>query len=156
MRYDPGLRVRWSHEKGRWAVDAAYRFDGANPRDWLTPPVRYERVADLDMYVEHLLPEYSERSIEFHDRRYVVCFAKHVDWRLYGAVVYRDCHRGEGQMVGAFDRSLIAAEKEKQKAAAQRKDERVYLGWDLFKHHQRKLGLNAEDGAGVSIKGMKW
>lgn len=151
QRYDPGLRVRWSHEKGKWAVDAPY----GNGPVALPPPVRYERIGDTNQYVEHLMPEYSERYIGFKDRRYVVCFAKTVDWPLFSAIVQRDSHRQSKRAVGLFDKVMREQQEAKARQEQYERSERVYQGWDRFKFDRRKLGPGAEDGTGVSIKGMK-
>lgn len=150
-RHDPGLRVRWSHEKREWAVDAPFKVpDNA----WMVPPVFFERVGNTDNYIEHLLPEYSDRNISYQDRRYVIVWSKTVDWRLYRKIVNLDSHKMQGGMVGQYRRNFHRGEAEKKEEERKRKDERVYAAWDKFKYWQRKTPW-AEDGAGVSIKGMK-
>lgn len=153
-RYDPGLRVRWSHEKQKWAVDAPL-IKGGDTIEVLPPPVRYERVGEGDQFVEHLLPEYSERKMQFKDQRYVVCYSKTTDWPLFSAVVQHDGHRHRKGMVGLFDDTLKQDEAAKSKQEQYERSERVYAAFDRYKHITRKMGANAESGAGVSIKGMK-
>lgn len=158
-RYDPGLRVRWSWQKQCWAVDAPYKFTDKDPRHFLLPPVRYERVGDKgDRFVERLLPELSDRMIEYRDRRYVVCHIRSgmLDRgeQLVAAIRSKDSHRDSGRMVGQLDRHLEAQRVAKQKRAEFARSERVYEGWDRFRHSLRRAGAGVEDGAGVSIKGM--
>lgn len=151
QRYDPGLRVRWSHEKEKWAVDA--KFDLPNP-NVLPKPVKFFRVGAGDFWQEVLLPEYSERNIQYTDHTYVVCYAKKVDWPLLWAIVNRDSHRHKNGLVGMFDQEMATRDAVKSKKQKHATSERVYAAWDRFRFDLRK-NPNAEDGTGVSIKGYE-
>jgi hypothetical protein len=151
-RYDPGLRVRWSWEKRKWAVDAPFA-ESTDPRA-IPKPVRFEQVDGTGHWVARLMPEYSERNIQFRDNRYVVCWAKRLTPALVSAIAKRDSHRVKKGLVGLFDRDQAERIDEKKKATRRATDERVYSGWDRFKFDLRK-NPNAEDGTGVSTKGMK-
>lgn len=150
-RYDPGLRVRWSHEKKCWAVDAPFTHPNPNV---IPKPIKFQRIGNGDYWIETLLPEYSERNIQYRDRRYVVCWAKRVTHRLLDAIVKRDGQRFKRGIVGVFDKNQADTAAGKRKEATFAKGERVYAAWDRFKFDRRKLGAGAEDGTGVSIKGM--
>lgn len=150
-RHDPGLRVRWSHEKQAWAVDAPFKMQS---NEWMVPPVFFERIANSDYYIEHILPEYSDRNISYKDGRYIVLWTRELDWRLYRKIVSLDSHKMNGGMVGQYRRNFHKGEADKKYAEGKRKDERVYAAWDQFKHFRRKNPW-AEDGTGVSIKGMR-
>ena len=155
-RYDPGLRVRWSHERKQWAVDAPFA-ENTDPR-FIPKPVRFEKIEDGEgeHWVARLMPEYSERSMQFRDKRYVVCWAKNLTREILGAVRRCDSHRpGMGNLVKLFDHEIVMAEESKKKSRIAATDERVYTAWDKFKFHLRK-NPNAEDGSGVSIKGKNW
>ncbi len=149
-RYDPGLRVRWSHEKKKWAVDAKFFLPNPNV---LPKPVRFLEIGP-DQWLETLLPEYSERNIQYRDHTYVVCWARKVDWPLLRAVASRDAQKFKKGLAGALDQEMASQAIAKEKTAKSVKDERVYAAWDRFKFDRRK-NPNAEDGTGTSIKGMK-
>lgn len=149
-RYDPGLRVRWSHEKRKWAVDAPLqRVD----ERWCPPPVRWRESSVNGVWVQDLLPEYCERHIQHHDRRYVICWAQSVTWRLFFAMAASDTQRHRRGAVGMFDDNLRAVENARRRRDKHARDERVYEGYDRLKSYLRRTPW-AEDGAGVSIKGM--
>lgn len=151
-RYDPGLRVRWSPEKKKWAVTAP--FNAPNP-NVIPKPVRFVRVGTAgDFYEEVLLPENSERNIQYRTRTYVICWATRLTPALIPAIAQRDSHRSKKGLVGLFDQEIAATDARKKKELRARTDERVYAGWDRFKFDLRK-NPNAEDGTGVSIKGVK-
>ena len=148
-KHDPGLRVRWSWEWGKWVVDAPWlAFDTS----FVPPPVRYEQTSAG--WVETLEPERSERRILYADRRYVVCRCGRIDWPLYHAIVRRDGQRQKKGLVGVFDAEFEKEVKAQKRQEDARKDRRVYEGWDRFKFIHRKHPELA-DGAGVSTKGME-
>lgn len=149
-RYDSGLRVRWSPEKRCWAVDAPYSVPNPNV---IPKPVKFYRIGNADHWVETLLPENSERNIQYRDKRYVVCWAKKITMALFNAIARRDSHRYGKGAVGLFDAELAKQDAKKSADTKRRKDERIYAGWDRFKFDLRR-NPNAEDGTGVSIKGM--
>lgn len=151
-RYDPGLRVRWSHERKRWAVDAPYAEQTAPAA--IPAPVRFERIEDGSHWVARLLPEYSERNIQYRDRRYVVCWATRLTRDLVGAIARRDSHRVRRGLVGLLDEDMAVRDAEKAKTERRTTQDRVDAGYDRFKFNLRK-DPNAEDGTGVSIKGYK-
>lgn len=151
-RYDPGLRVRWSHEKKKWAIDAPYNIP--NPNE-IAKPVKFYRVGEGDHWLETLLPEYSERNFEYKDKRYVVAWAKKVTWSLLQAIANHDTYRHRKGAVGMLNDELKARDTKKAKDFKSRRDDRVYEGWHQFKHNLRR-NPNLEDGTGTSIKGMKW
>ncbi len=150
-RYDSGLRVRWSHEKKQWAVDAPFNLPNPNV---IPKPVKFYRIGSGDHWVETLLPEYSERNIQYKDRRYVVCWVKRLTPALVPAIARRDAQRNKKGLVGVFDEDLAARTAQKKTEEKQSREARVYSGYDRFKFDLRK-NPNAEDGTGVSIKGMK-
>lgn len=102
----------------------------------------------------HPLPENSERYIQYHSGRYVICWVKRITWNLYRAIVRRDAHRAYKGMVGMYDQANRTAAEKTYRTAESAKSERVAEAWDHFKFHQRR-NPNAEDGTGVSIKGMR-
>lgn len=145
-RYDPGLRVRWSFEKKKWAVDAPLK----DRRD-IAPPVFYERLPG-NQYIEHLLPEKSERYINYHSGRYPVCFAVKLNKALLPAIAQRDQVRMRGAFVGKYVEGLRQERDFKERGREKRADERAREGYELLKFIQRK-NPGFADGAGVSIKG---
>lgn len=147
-RYDPGLRVRWSPEKQRWAVDAPFKLA---PLEWCVPPVRFVETSQGRRRAR-LLPENSEAYIQYHSKRYVVCWVKRLDMRLVRAVIERDSHRHAGGLAQAFDRKDAENRTAQEQAAGKLKQERVYEAFDRVKYFARK-NPNAEDGTGVSVKG---
>lgn len=146
-RYDPGLRIRWSWEKKKWAVEAPVRR-----QDKLVPPVFYEPVGEGE-WIEHILPELSERYITYQEKMYVICWTKNLDTRLVDAVVKRDSNRISGNYLASIDRKIIDYYGKKKVDEAKRTDERCREAWDLMKYYARK-NPTAEDGTGVSIKGL--
>lgn len=148
-RYDPGLRVRWSYEKNKWAVDAPFKSD--NP-DWCTPPVAHEQLAN-GQWVERVLPFRSEKYIQYRSKRYVVCWTTHIDRRVFNAIVEKDTYRHKNLAVGRFDDALRRDKSERDRFEAREKDDRVREGFDRVKHELRH-NHNLEDGTGVSIKGI--
>ncbi len=136
-RHDHGLRVRWSFEKKKWAVEAPIRRG-----DGLVPPVVYERVGQTDQWMECLMPELSDRYISFHDGRYIVCWSEILDWRLYHAVVLADTSRMRGGIVGEHRRAMADRQEAGLKARRARADERSYLAYDKFRFLNRKQPWN--------------
>lgn len=149
QRYDPGLRVRWSPERKKWALDAP--FLKADP-NWIERPVVFEKGLD-GIWKERLLPENSERYILHRDKRYAVCYVDKVDERLLDVVTNRDTFKHKNRAQGIFDEHRTEFKEAKVKDEAERKDKRVREGFDQLKHYLRKTPW-AEDGTGVSLKGV--
>ena len=149
-RYDPGLRARWSWEKKTWAVDAPLKRHDSG---WMLPPVRYE--ATPQGVIEHLMPELSDRYIEYHGRRYTVCWARHLDWRLYWAIVGRDSHRMQGGAAGEFVKRWKEREQAQRIKDAKLRSDRAEQAFDRLRFLNRTRPWADPIGGGISTKGMR-
>ena len=148
-RYDPGLRVRWSWEKGMWAVDAPLR---RMDTEWMLPPVFYETTPSG--VVEHLLPELSDRYIDYHEHRYTICWSKSLDWRLYYAIAARDSYRKCGGAAGEFVRNYKERAAARERKRASLSGERSEQAYDYMRYLNRKMPWADQVGGGISSNGM--
>jgi len=74
--YDRGLRVRWSWEKQKWAVESK-----VDRSDLMVPPTRFVPIQGIKgFYREELLPEKSDRSICYRDRYNVILWSTAVGY----------------------------------------------------------------------------
>jgi hypothetical protein len=149
-RYDSGLRVRWSFEKQKWAIEARV-MNGR--RDKLLPPVTWERVAETDQWREKIMPELSERYISFHSGTYVIGWVKEITPSLLRMVRSKDQAQMAGGAKGQLYANLRATRDEREKVVVKRREETTYAGWDYMKF----LGHNKPwlaDGTGISTKGI--
>lgn len=93
--YDKRLRIRWSHEKKKWAIE---RIVPKGARYLLVPPVVYERIPGTKkLFKEKLLPEYSDRRICWDSKTSIIAYCKKVTWDVYDAIVSSDCRRATAQ-----------------------------------------------------------
>lgn len=124
--YDRKLRVRWSHEKKKWAIERSV------PRSvWphLVPPVVFERIPGTKFFKEHLLAEFSEKRICWDSKTEVVAYCKNITWDVFQAIVNSDCRR-----VGSVNARVNALEKARVSEAQRRDYDRMreaykYLRW---------------------------
>ena len=124
--YDRKLRVRWSHEKKKWAVD---RVVPRSLWDRMVPPVAFERIPGTKMFRETVAPEFSEKRICYDSRTQVVLYCNVLTWDVFEALVNADCRR-----VGGINDRVKALESAKASDQARRDRDRMreaykYLRW---------------------------
>lgn len=126
-RYDPNLDVRWSWEKGKWAL--VYR----PPRpDLIPPPVRTVRTAAG--WVEERLPEKSEAHISFRTKTMPVGYVSNLSWHVFEQVVQTDTRR-RGRVARQLARMQEIAERDRRRIAKDRwKEARKYMLWHARTH----------------------
>lgn len=129
--YDPNIRVRWSWEKRKWAVEAK-----AKRGKMILPPVFYEPVQGFkDLYRESLLPEKSDRYIQYHDQYYVICWARKLNWALYHKIVRMDVHRHNNERMAVNERmrDIFAAEDAGKEKFAKKQKDVAEMAYDKYR-----------------------
>lgn len=143
--YDPNIRVRWSWEKKKWAVEAR-----AKRGKMILPPVFYKQVQDgKDWFEESLLPERSERYIQYHDQSYVICWTKDLSWGMYEKIISMDTHRARTKE-DAIEQSMqgfLSDQKNKDKAKTDRQAEVARVAYEKYHWLNNKKPWNDPIGA---------
>src|ERR1035437_6761719 len=121
-RYDPGMDIRFSPEKNRWAIV----FRTRRP-DLIPKPVTWTETEAGP--VESLAPENSEAYISYATKTYPAGYVKRLGWPAYENIVRSDTQM-RGSVAGelkkleaAREAAYVAAKKDRQKEA------RKYMNW---------------------------
>ena len=86
--YDRNIRVRWSHEKKKWVVEAPVKRS-----DLMIPPIKFVPTGVKGQYHERLLPELSDRRICYRDRFDPLFWCKILTWEAFDVLVKSDTQR---------------------------------------------------------------
>ena len=86
--YDRNIRVRWSHEKEKWVVEAPVKRS-----DLMIPPITFVPIGIKGQYYEKLLPELSDRRICYRDRFDPLFWCRTLTWEAFEVLVKSDTHR---------------------------------------------------------------
>ena len=126
-RYDPGMDIRFSPEKNRWAIV----FRTRRP-DLIPKPVTWTETAAGP--VESLAPENSEAYISWKTKTYPAGYVKKLGWPAYENIVRNDTlMRGsvasELAKIEAAREAVIAAEKKERY-----KEARKFMNWHKRTH----------------------
>ncbi len=126
-RYDPGMDVRFSWERNRWAIT----FRTRRP-DLIPKPVRFTETAAG--VIETIMPENSEAYISYKTKTFPAGYVKRLGWPAYENIVRSDTQM-RGSVAGklkeleeAREAAYVAAKKDRQKEA------RKYMNWHARTH----------------------
>jgi len=146
--YDPELRIRWSREKGSWAIERK-----VHNSKLLSKPVKWKRGSNGQWKWERL-PEYSEKYIQFHDGYTPILYAHFLDRRLFLALFKLD-----GWKYGFKGKNYVrdnAYKEEKQEEKKESKEREIIedtgkdaLGFMRWKSGERMSlnGINSGNNA---------
>ena len=126
-RYDPGMDIRFSWEKNRWAIVFRTRRPDLIPK----PVVWTETKAGP---VETLASENSEAYISWKTKTFPAGYVKRLGWPAYENIV-----RSDTQMRGGVAAELKKIEEKREaEYAAQKKDRyqeaRKFMNWHARTH----------------------
>ena len=126
-RYDPGMDIRFSPEKNRWAIVFRTRRPDLIPK----PVVWKETEAGP---VETLAPENSEAYISYKTKTYPAGYVKRLGWPAYENIVRNDTVM-RGSVAGKL--AELEAKREAEYSAAKKdryKEARKFMNWHKRTH----------------------
>ena len=141
-RYDNKLRVRWSHEKGKFVIERKVPW----LLRWMLPRPIIARHYDNSTrrVVEVLAPGDSDRRIAYNDGYVEVCQASRLDRRLFWFLYQGDTQRRRKNWLRDLELEEKRVEEREEAKQLQRLED---VGADAYDHHQRLAGLRISVGA---------
>ena len=127
--YDPGIRVRMSHEKKKWCVEAPHKRP-----DMMVPPVVFTTIPGTKTRVESLLPWLCDRAIAFRDRMQIILWTDILTWDVYKAVVQADTqkYRSRNELFERVENAEAQSAKEDRSDKETRvKEARKRFKWEV-------------------------
>lgn len=137
-RYDPLLRLRWSREYGRFAVD---RKIPENVRRMIPPPVKYYRDG-YGRFKTRNAPEHSERGIPYREGYAPVFYSDVCDRRLLIGVFTSDTGLDARQFIRDWENGI---ERQERRQKEQAKTDFEEISKDAYDH------LKWADGRTVAV-----
>lgn len=132
-RYDNTLRVRWSYEKGKFAIEQKC------PRSVLFKPVKYMKTGNGDGLKEVMEPEYSERYIQYHDAYSTIIYCKVCSLAVLEQVRSMDLARSH-RLKRVKDEADMADMARKKREEKELENNRHAMANDMYDTIKRKVG----------------
>ena len=129
QRYDPYLRIRWSYQRKKWAVDRK-----AQGRSQIFLPIKYTP------WGYKKLPEHSDISICYRNQTINIFYTPHLDRRLFLALFEMDSFRWGKRFVSKLEES---EKKEQKRIDKYDSGELDALSGDVYDHLAYKEGRRA-------------
>lgn len=131
--HDPNLRVRWSYEKGKFAIEEK------TDRRFLYKPVKYVKTGYGDKLKEVTLPEKSDIYIQYHDSYSTIIYCSHCSKSVLEQIYRMDMARSaeKKKLSREADERDMAREKREEQIA---QDNRYAMANDMYDTIKRKIG----------------
>lgn len=140
-RYDPDLRIRWSIQRGCWAIDRKVDSTAI-----LSKPVKWI-LQGGNQWTYRMLPENSEKFILFRDRYTNILYSHFLDRRLFKALFETDAWKNSYRGKRFFNEADYSEQKNQEREDEKDQDMLEYTG-------KEALGfMRWRDGERMSMHG---